>query len=154
MDLSKKKVKKKQKNKKTGDTRTIVKTVESDSLFNLLGTDREAPKKEDDPDSAEEELAMKVEDLQNFMEDVNDIALPDCLEYYLNLHEDDMPDMDDEDDDDDDDDDEDGDDDDKKKRKKSGVSAKSGKSDADEKPKGGKKGGKKSGKKEDRKSVV
>lgn len=35
-DLSKKKIKKKQKNKKTGETRTIVKTVDSDSLFALL----------------------------------------------------------------------------------------------------------------------
>jgi nucleosome assembly protein 1-like 1 len=146
-DLSKKKIKKKQKNKKTGETRTIVKTVDSDSLFNLFSTDREAKKmeKEEEPDTEEEGNMMKIEDLQNFIEDINDIALPDALEYYLNLHEDDMPGMgeDDEDRDDDDQDDEDQDDDDGKKRKKSGVSGKSGEDEegGKKKKKGGKKGG-------------
>jgi len=149
-DLSKKKIKKKQKNKKTGETRTIVKTVDSDSLFNLLSTDREAKKmeKEEEPDSEEEGNMMKIEDLQNFIEDMNDIALPDCLEYYLNLHEDDMQGMGEDDDDENDHDgcdDENCDDDhgDGKKRKKSGVSAKSGEDEegGKKKKKGGKKGG-------------
>ena len=34
--MTKKKVKKKQKHKKTNETRTIVKTVESESVFNVF----------------------------------------------------------------------------------------------------------------------
>ena len=35
-DTTKKKIKKKQKHKKTGETRTVVKTVDADSFFNIL----------------------------------------------------------------------------------------------------------------------
>jgi nucleosome assembly protein 1-like 1 len=35
-DPTKKKIKKKQKHKKTGETRTVVKTVDSDSFFNIF----------------------------------------------------------------------------------------------------------------------
>ena len=35
-DLTKKKIKKKQKNKKTGETRTIIKTVPADSFYNVF----------------------------------------------------------------------------------------------------------------------
>ena len=41
-DPTKKKIKKKQKHKKTGDTRTVVKTVDADSFFNIF-KDRKAP---------------------------------------------------------------------------------------------------------------
>jgi nucleosome assembly protein 1-like 1 len=153
-DLTKKKIKKKQKNKKTGDTRTIVKTVESDSIFTMLSVTRTAPEMKDDeePDSETEDLMMKIEDAQNFVEDMNDICLPDCLEYYLDMHDDDMEGMDDSDEEDEDGegDDDDSDDDGKKKRKKSNVSGKS-KESGDDSEDGGKKkkkGGKK-GKKEE-----
>ena len=35
-DPTKKKIKKKQKHKKTGETRTVVKTVDADSFFNIF----------------------------------------------------------------------------------------------------------------------
>ncbi len=41
-DPTKKKIKKKQKHKKTGETRTVVKTVDADSFFNIFKS-REAP---------------------------------------------------------------------------------------------------------------
>jgi nucleosome assembly protein 1-like 1 len=41
-DVTKKKVKKKQKNKKTGETRTIIKSVTCDSFFNFFES-KEAP---------------------------------------------------------------------------------------------------------------
>ena len=50
MDVTKKKVKKKQKNKKTGETRTIVKTVESESFFNLFKNMNSPEGAESDPD--------------------------------------------------------------------------------------------------------
>ena len=46
-DPTKKKIKKKQKHKKTGDTRTIVKTVEAESFFNIFQS-RDAPENEDE----------------------------------------------------------------------------------------------------------
>ena len=49
-DPTKKKIKKKQKHKKTGETRTVVKTVDSDSFFNIF-TDRTAPAEGGDADS-------------------------------------------------------------------------------------------------------
>jgi nucleosome assembly protein 1-like 1 len=51
-DPTKKKIKKKQKHKKTGETRTVVKTVDADSFFNIFQT-REQPK-EGECDSEEE----------------------------------------------------------------------------------------------------
>jgi nucleosome assembly protein 1-like 1 len=51
-DPTKKKIKKKQKHKKTGETRTVVKTVDADSFFNVF-KDRKAPA-EGEADSEEE----------------------------------------------------------------------------------------------------
>jgi nucleosome assembly protein 1-like 1 len=51
-DPTKKKIKKKQKHKKTGETRTVVKTVDADSFFNVFN-DRKAPA-EGEADSEEE----------------------------------------------------------------------------------------------------
>jgi len=52
-DITKKKVKKKQKHKKTNETRTIVKTVEAESIFNVFNS-RKAPEEEADLESEEE----------------------------------------------------------------------------------------------------
>merc|ERR1711935_251596 len=52
-DPTKKKIKKKQKHKKTGETRTVVKTVDADSFFNVF-KDRKAPTDADGADSEEE----------------------------------------------------------------------------------------------------
>ena len=50
----------------------------------------------------------KIDEAMNLAEDIEDVLIPDALEYYLGLNEDFFDgDMDDEDDDDEDDDDED-----------------------------------------------
>jgi 5'-AMP-activated protein kinase catalytic alpha subunit len=55
-DLSKKKIKKKQKNKKTGETRTIIKTVPAESFFNAFES-RKAPEGLEEEDEEDEETA-------------------------------------------------------------------------------------------------
>lgn len=108
-DPTKKKVKKKQKHKKTNETRTIVKTVEAESFFNNFNN-RVAPT--GDLDSEEEnELHDKIDEATNLAEDIADVLIPDALEYYLGLNEDfDEADMMGDDDDEDDDHDSDNDD--------------------------------------------
>jgi len=53
-DLTKKRIKKKQKHKKSNETRTIVKTVAQDSLFNVF-TSMVAPEEGDMVDGPDEE---------------------------------------------------------------------------------------------------
>jgi len=119
--LTKTKIKKKQKNKKTGETRTISKTVDAESFFNAFTSTKAPETPEDDSDeNSEVEAALdKFDEACGIAEDFYDLFAQDALEYYLGL-------MDDEDfmglgmgdsDDDDDDDDEDGD---KKKKKGKG----------------------------------
>ena len=124
-DPTKKKIKKKQKHKKTNETRTIVKTVEAESIFNVF-TSRVAPEEGMDEEE-ENELRDKIDMAMNFAEDIDDVLIPDALEYYLDLN-DDMFDGEDMEDEDSDGDDGDGSDDegDKKSKKK-----------ADKKPEGG-----------------
>lgn len=55
--MTKKKVKKKQKHKKTNETRTIVKTVEAESFFNVFKA-YTAPEKMDAAESDEEEALV------------------------------------------------------------------------------------------------
>ena len=98
-DVTKKKIKKKQKNKKTNETRTIVKTVEAESFFNVF-QNRSAPSEEAALESEEEnELMDKIDQAMNLAEDLDDVLIPDALEYYLGLA-DDMAGMDDMDGDD------------------------------------------------------
>ena len=115
-DPTKKKIKKKQKHKKTNETRTIVKTVEAESFFNVF-TSRVAPEEGMDEEE-ENELRDKIDMAMNFAEDVDDVLIPDALEYYLDLNDDmfDAEDMEDEPSDEDGSDDE-GD---KKSKKKAG----------------------------------
>jgi nucleosome assembly protein 1-like 1 len=101
-DPTKKKIKKKQKHKKTNETRTIVKTVEAESFFNVF-TSRVAPEEGADMDEEEEnELRDKIDMAMNLAEDVDDVLIPDALEYYLGLNDDmfDAEDMEDEGDED------------------------------------------------------
>jgi nucleosome assembly protein 1-like 1 len=88
-DPTKKKIKKKQKHKKTNETRTIVKTVEAESFFNVF-TSRVAPEEgAGDMDEEEEnELRDKIDAAMNLAEDVDDVLIPDALEYYLGLADD------------------------------------------------------------------
>lgn len=86
-DLSKKKIKKKQKNKKTGETRTIVKTVPADSFFNAFES-RKAPEGIDDEDEEDEETAKILDALDETMQialDFSDLYYWEALEYYLNF---------------------------------------------------------------------
>merc|ERR1712166_448294 len=120
MDVTQKKIKKKQKHKKTGETRTVVKTVDADSFFNLF-KDRKITSDGLEDSEDENDARDKMDEAQQTVEDFHDLLIPEALEYYLGLNEDfDMLGMDgDEDEDDDDEDDEDSDDDSKKKDKKS-----------------------------------
>jgi len=91
-----------------------VKTVEADSMFNIF-TSRTAPVEGDGNNfesEEENELLDKIDEQMNFAEDIEDVLIPDALEYYLGLNEDFFDDMggesDDEDGDHDDDDDDEG----------------------------------------------
>jgi nucleosome assembly protein 1-like 1 len=129
-DPTKKKIKKKQKHKKTNETRTIVKTVEAESFFNVF-TSRVAPDEGADLDEEEEnELREKIDVAMNLAEDIDDVLIPDALEYYLGLNDDlfDAEDAEDEDGDDGSDEDKSDDEGDSKKKKSKG---------GDKKPEGG-----------------
>jgi len=137
-DVTKKKVKKKQKHKKTNETRTIVKTIEAESLFNVFRslTAPEKPEGDMGGDSEEEDALIldRLDEQMNFCEDIDDVLIPDGLEYYLGLNEDFGDDgLDSEgegDDGEDDDDGDDGDDDDKHKKKGKGGKKEGGKGGA------------------------
>ena len=106
-----------------------MKTVEADSLFNVF-TNRKAPDEDTNMDSEEEnQLQDKIDMAMNFAEDIDDVLIPDALEYYLGLNDDLYEGLDDEDDDDDEenaDDDSDGDEKKKKGGKKGGKGNKEG----------------------------
>lgn len=130
MDVTLKKIKKKQKHKKTGETRTVVKTVDADSFFNLF-KDRKVEADGQDDSEDENNARDKMDEAQQTVEDFHDLLIPEALEYYLGLNEDfDMLGMDGDDDDEDDDDD-DEDEDDSKKDKKSKKSKDAGGDEAD-----------------------
>ena len=59
-DLTKKKIKKKQKNKKTGETRTIIKTVPADSFYNAFES-KKAPEGIEEDDDEDEETAKLLD---------------------------------------------------------------------------------------------
>ena len=87
-DPTKKKIKKKQKNKKTNETRTIVKTVDAESFFNCFAS-RQAPDENSNLESDEENtLQDQIDMAMNLAEDVEDVLIPDALEYYLALNDD------------------------------------------------------------------
>ena len=87
-NLSMKKIKKKQKHKKTNETRTIVKTVPTESFFNLFES-KKAPedvdKDADDIDSDIEKTLMGLEEAHDVANDLLDMYHTDALEYYLNF---------------------------------------------------------------------
>ena len=129
-DLTKKKIKKKQKHKKTNEVRTIIKTVPAESFFNAFES-RKMPDKadlEDDEDSETENLIEQIDIAHDMARDVYDMYMNDALEYYLGFGQDlsDLLGVDPEDlKDSDNDDDDDGDDAKPKKKaaKKSGDAA-------------------------------
>ena len=86
-DPTKKKIKKKQKHKKTGETRTVVKTVDSDSFFNIF-SNRKAPAEGECDSEEENNIRDKMDETQQAVEDFHDLLVPEALEYYLNMNED------------------------------------------------------------------
>mmetsp|Transcript_4164 Transcript_4164/g.7054 ORF Transcript_4164/g.7054 Transcript_4164/m.7054 type:complete len:280 (+) Transcript_4164:74-913(+) len=62
-DPTKKKIKKKQKHKKTGETRTVVKTVDADSFFNIF-QNRKAPQEGECDSEEENEMHDKIDEVQ------------------------------------------------------------------------------------------
>jgi len=83
-DFTKKKVSKKQKNKKTGKTRTVEKVVDADSFFNTFKTiepERENGEGGDEEDENVERLGINFEIATVLQEEI----VPYHLEYYLGL---------------------------------------------------------------------
>lgn len=120
-DIRFKQIKKKQKNKKTGQQRVVTKTVENKSFFNFF---RDVEAEEINELEANEEQLKNREKLDDDFEVggvLVDEVLPYSLEYFLGIeHEGDEDDEDIEDGDDDDEDD-----DDQKKDSKSKSKSKS-----------------------------
>jgi len=85
--LSKKKIKKKQKNKKTGETRQIVKSVPAESFFNAFESRKcpEPKEMDDDEDEETEKLLDALEESMQVAMDFNDLYNFEALEYYLNF---------------------------------------------------------------------
>lgn len=127
-DVTKKKIKKTQKNKKTGQKRVFYKTVPQESIFNLFESRKEPENMadSDDEDSEEERLLQGLQDAHEFSQDVYDMYMGEALEHYLYPDTTDLAAMlnaqggagDDDDDDDEDDDDKDS----KKSKKSKGSS--------------------------------
>uniref|UniRef100_A0A7S3I5S4 Nucleosome assembly protein n=1 Tax=Favella ehrenbergii TaxID=182087 RepID=A0A7S3I5S4_9SPIT len=86
-DPTKKKVKKTQKNKKTGEKRVIVKSIACDSFFNLFESKKEPEgihdKDEDDLDSDDDKVMQQLEEAHDISNDLYDLYTVDALEFYL-----------------------------------------------------------------------
>lgn len=91
-DLSKKKIKKKQKHKKTNETRTIIKTVPAESFFNVFeskkGLEDDDKDDDDEPDEETEKLLDALDEAMHVAEDVYDLYSRDAIEYYLGFGQD------------------------------------------------------------------
>lgn len=142
-DVTKKKIKKKQKSKKGQAGKTITKTVEQESFFNFFKTiampdekdlvDGKAPAKEpEDDEKPEKDVGELMDEDFDMGNEFKDQLIPLALEYYLEVIEEDEDDGEDDGEDDDECDDDECDD---KHHGKGGDKD----SDEDEKPAKGKK---------------
>ena len=88
-DITKKKVKKTQKNKKTGEKRVIVKTLPQDSFFNMFESKKEPEgvhdRDDDDVDSDDDKIMQQLEEAHDVANDLYDLYTVDALEFYLNF---------------------------------------------------------------------
>lgn len=148
-DVTKKKIKKKQKAKKGQPGKTITKVVEQESFFNFFKTivmpdekelaEGKPPKEdEDDEEGGEKDVAEQMDEDFDMGNEFKDQLIPLALEYYLEVIEEDEG----------DDEDDDCCDDDGCGHKHGGAKGgkdSDGDDDEDEKPKGGKKKGGKGG---------
>lgn len=105
-DLTKKVTKKKQKNKKTGQSRVVERVEKDKSFFNFFGSQdlRESHLETLEDEEAEEIENQMQEDLDIGYALENEVV-PFSLEYFLGVNEKEGDDLDDEDDEDDDDED-------------------------------------------------
>jgi len=106
-DTTKKMVSKKQKNKKTGQTRTVTKEETVPSFFKLFNS-IVAPEEDKELDEEEEEIQNNILDQVDIAYFLVEEAIPFSLEYFLGVRKDYMGEEDEdfEDDEDDEDDDE------------------------------------------------
>jgi len=140
-DITKKTIQKKQKNKKTGKTRTITKTVDADSFFTLfksINPDADEGAGGEDEDEPNNEILERLNINFDIAATIQEEIIPYHLEYYLGLRtgDEDMEGMPglggiDENDDEDDDDDDEGD---KKKAKPKAKPVAGGEAKPGEKP--------------------
>ena len=88
-DPTKKKVKKTQKNKKTGEKRVIVKQTPCDSFFNIFESKKEPEgihdRDDDDVDSDDDKVMQQLEETHDIANDLYDLYTVDALEFYLNF---------------------------------------------------------------------
>ena len=87
-DPTKKKIKKTQKNKKTGEKRVIVKSIPCDSFFNLFESKKEPEGihdrgEESDADSEDDKIMQQLEEAHDISNDLYDLYTMDALEFYL-----------------------------------------------------------------------
>lgn len=101
-DITKKNVKKTQKNKKTGAKRTVEKEIKAKTFFGLFAdfTDKDAEEEAQNEDEEEQPNIFILAETLDHLADV----VPFSLEYYLGVVEDEDGDFEDEDEDDDEED--------------------------------------------------
>jgi len=95
-DITKKKIQKKQKNKKTGKTRTVDKVVDADSFFNLFRTisgPAGGADGGDEDDDAGDENVEKLNINCDIAVTIQEEIIPYHLEYYLGLRKGDYDEM-------------------------------------------------------------
>ena len=85
--MTKKKVKKTQKNKKTGEKRVIVKSVPCESFFNVFDSKKEPEgihdRDDEDVDSDDDKIMQALEEAHDIANDLYDLYTVDALEFYL-----------------------------------------------------------------------
>jgi len=82
-DITKKTITKKQKNKKTGKTRTVTKTVDADSFFTFFRSIESSG--DDDDEDEENEDAQRLGINHEIAVTLQDEIIPHHVEYYLGL---------------------------------------------------------------------
>ncbi len=104
-DVTKKKIKKKQKAKKGQPGKTITKTVEQESFFNFFKTiempdetelaEGKKPEKEDDEEEEKKDAGELMDEDYDMGQEFKDQLIPLALEYYLEVIQEDEDDEDD-----------------------------------------------------------
>jgi nucleosome assembly protein 1-like 1 len=86
-DVTVKKTKKKQKNKKTGQNRTVTKTVKQDSFFNFFKTisAEQAKEQEGNEEDEEEDIGNQMDEDFDQGQKIKDEVIPLALEFYMDV---------------------------------------------------------------------